>query len=81
MILQYPLTTEKIVKMMEIENVIVFIVDMRAKKEEIKKEIEDQFKVKVEKIRTHIKKNKKIAYIKLKPDFKAIDIATRLGLM
>ena len=49
--------------------------------EEIKKEIEGMFKVKVEKVRTHIRQNKKYAYVKLKDNFPAIDLATKLGLM
>jgi large subunit ribosomal protein L23 len=76
-----PLMTEKAVKILEIENTILFEVDIRAGKEEIKKEIESKFNVKVEEVRTLIRKNKKIAYIKLKPESKAINIATKLGLM
>ena len=50
-------------------------------KEQIKKEIENLFKVRIEKIRTLIKKNKKYAYIKLGREFPAIDIATKLGII
>jgi hypothetical protein len=32
-------------------------------------------------VKTEIRQNKKIAYIKLKKEFKAIDLATKLGLM
>ena len=76
-----PLMTEKAVKIIEIENTIMFEVDRRARKGEIKKEIEELFSVKVEAVRTLIRNNKKIAYIKLKPEFKAINIATKLGMM
>jgi len=81
MILNYPLTTEKAVKMIESENKIAFLVDRRASKPEIKKVFEKNFGVKVENINTEIKQNKKIAYIKLKKDFKAIDVVVKLGLM
>jgi len=81
MILQYPLTTEKAVKMIEAENKIVFVVDRRATKPEIKKSLEKEFNIKVENVKTEIRQNKKIAYIKLKKEFKAIDLATKLGLM
>ncbi len=80
-ILLYPLSTEKSVKLMESENKIVFIVGMKAKKQEIKEEMEKSFKVKVLKVNTMIQKGKKKAYIKLSKETPAIDIATRLGMM
>jgi len=81
MILEYPLTTEKAVRMIEAENKIIFVVDIRASKQEIKKAVEKDFNVKIESVNTEIKQNKKIAIIKLKKEFKAMDIATKLGLM
>ena len=44
-------------------------------------EFEEVFNAKVQKIRTLVKGNRKYAYIKLKKEFPAIDIATKLGLM
>jgi len=80
-ILEYPLSTEKSVKLMESQNKIVFIVNNKAKKLEIKKAMEETFKVKVLKVNTSIQKGKKKAYIKLSPETPAIDIATQLGIM
>lgn len=80
-ILLEPVTTEKALRMIELENKIVFVVKRHAKKQEIKKEVEELFNVKVEKINVHIKKNKKIAFIKLKKETPAIDVATKLGIM
>jgi ribosomal protein L23 len=57
------------------------IVNRRAKKPGIKKALEEHFKVKVEGINTLVKDNKKIAYIKLKKEYPAIDIATKFGLI
>ncbi len=76
-----PIVTEKAVMMIERDNVITFQTSMKMKKKDIKKEVEDLFKVKIEKIRTLIRDNKKYAYIKLKGDTLAIDVATKLGLM
>lgn len=76
-----PLATEKAVKMLESENKIVFLVDRRSNKQEIKREMESMFKVKVESVSTHIRNNRKIAFIKLKKENPAIDVATKLGLM
>lgn len=76
-----PVVTEKAVMMIESQNVLTFETGKEQKKEEIKKEIEELFEVKVEKVRTIIRANKKYAYVKLKKEFPAIDLAMKLGLM
>jgi len=80
-ILLYPLSTEKSVKLMDSDNKITFIVNRKSTKKEIKVAMENNFKVKVEKVNTLIQKGKKKAYIKLSKDTPAIDIATKLGIM
>jgi large subunit ribosomal protein L23 len=81
-IIKYPLATEKAVRLMEIENKLVFIVDKKAKKKEIKEVFEKEFKVKVIKVNTLFDtKGRKKAYISLSPETPAIDVATQLGLM
>jgi large subunit ribosomal protein L23 len=80
-ILEKVKSSEKIVRQIEIDNVIVFIVDRAVNKPEIKKEVEELFDVKVEKVRTHTLKNKKLAYVKLNAEFPAGDLATKLGLI
>tara|TARA_Y100000310_G_scaffold48516_1_gene44971 strand:+ start:7490 stop:7744 length:255 start_codon:yes stop_codon:yes gene_type:complete len=80
-ILEKVKSTEKIVRQIEVDNILVFEVDRAISKAEVKKEVEDLFNVKVKKVRTHTLKNKKLAYVKLKPEFQAIDVATKLGLM
>lgn len=76
-----PIVTEKAVMMIEAQNVLTFVTEKNRTKKEVKKEIEDLFEVKVEKIRTLIKGNKKYVYAKLKKEFLAMDIATKLGLI
>ena len=76
-----PIVTEKAVMMIEAQNTLTFETSRIKTKEEIKKEFEEVFNAKVQKIRTLVKGNKKYAYIKLKKEFPAIDIATKLGLM
>ncbi|MBU0957437.1 MAG: 50S ribosomal protein L23 [Nanoarchaeota archaeon] len=76
-----PITTEKAVKLIEIENVLMFEVDRRLNKLEIKTQVEEAFNVKVETVRTMIRLNAKIAYVKLKKQNPAIDVATKLGMM
>ncbi len=76
-----PITSEKAVRLIEAENILLFETERRRKKTEIKKEIEEGFKVKVEKVRVFIRGNKKYAYVKLKKENPAIDVATRLGMI
>lgn len=78
----YPVATEKALGMVDRDNVIIYVVDFRAKKIDIVKEFEGVFKVKVDKVNTAItSKNTKRAYIKLKKEFKASDIARKLKLV
>lgn len=80
--IKYPLSTEKSLRLMESENKLIFVVDGKARKAEIKKEIEKLFKVKVLKVNTYIAPDgRKKAYVKFSDDTPAIDIATNLGLM
>ncbi|MEX0919998.1 MAG: 50S ribosomal protein L23 [Candidatus Pacearchaeota archaeon] len=76
-----PLATEKAVMKIESENILTFQTNKESNKEDIKKEIENLFGVKVEKVRTLLKGNKKYAYVKLKKESVALDVATKLGIM
>ncbi|MGC8538555.1 MAG: 50S ribosomal protein L23 [Candidatus Micrarchaeia archaeon] len=80
--LMYPIATEKAISMIEKDNIITYIVDMRATKQQIKKEFESTFNAKVAYVRTAItSKNKKKATIKLAPQVKASDIAIKLKIV
>jgi len=76
-----PLATEKAVRLIELNNTLIFQVDRRKSKTEIKKEIEDAFKVKVDSINSLIRLNKKYVYVKLNAKTPAIDVATKLGMI
>ncbi len=76
-----PITTEKAVRLIELNNTLTVEVDRMKTKAEIKKEIEEIFNVKVDSINVLIRLNKKIAYVKLNEKNPAIDIATRLGMI
>jgi len=81
-ILQYPYMTEKSVNLVEKENKVVFIVDREANKTQIREAVETMFEVKVEQVNTMIDmEGRKKAFIKLKPEFRALDVATKLGLV
>ena len=76
-----PVTTEKAVRLIELNNTLVFEVDKRKSKSEIKKDIEEMFKVKIDSINSFIRKNKKTVYVRLNTKNPAIDVATKLGLI
>lgn len=81
-VIKYPVSTEKAVRIMESENKLIFVVDKKATKSEIKEALEKLFKIKVVKVNTlHTPKGEKKAYVKLSPETPAIDVATQLGLM
>lgn len=76
-----PITTEKAVRLIELNNTLLFEVDRKKSKKEIRKEIEKIFNIKIDSINTLIKLNKKIAYVKLNKSNAAIDVATKLGII
>lgn len=80
-IVKFPLSTEKSIRLMEKENKLIFVVDIKASKPEIKKAIEALFKVKVTKVNTLLVGSEKRAYVKLSLETPAIEVATELGLM
>lgn len=80
--IKYPLSTEKTIRLMESQNVLLFIVEKDSKKAEIKEAMEKQFSAKVISVNTSIGPDgKKKAYVKFSAETPAIDIATKLGLM
>ena len=81
-IIKKPVSTEKMMMLIEEKNIICFEVEKNVTKLDIKKAVEDYFKVKVENINTYMTpKGKKRAYVKLNKEYIAMDIATQLGLM
>jgi len=81
-ILIHPHVSEKSVSLIDRENKIVFIVNRKASKKQIKDAMEKMFEVKVDKINTEITiKGEKKAVIKLKPEYRALDVATKLGMI
>ena len=81
-IIKYPLSTEKSIRLMEAENKLIFVVNKKATKKEIKKAIEEMFKVEVDTVNTLVNaEGEKRAYVKFSTKNPAIDIATQMGLM
>lgn len=81
-VIKYPLSTEKSIRLMEAENKLIFVVDRNATKKEIKKAIEEMFKVGVDNVNTLVNQDgEKRAYVKFSAKNPAIDVATQMGLM
>lgn len=76
-----PIITEKAVMLIESQNTLIFKADKKTNKSEIKKEIEALFNVKVDGVRVLVKGNGKYFHVKLKKDFPAIDVATKIGMI
>lgn len=82
MIIKSPLITEKVTGMIDSNNTMEFLVNMRATKPQIKKAVEDQFDLEVVSVRTMITpRGEKKAMVKLAGDTAANELATRLGLL
>ena len=81
-IVKHPLATEKAIKLIESENKLIFIVDKKVNKKEIKEALEALYNAKIVKVNTLVTlEAKKKVYVKLHKDTPAMDIATELGLM
>merc|ERR1711977_662349 len=82
-ILKYPLTTESATKKIEENNTLVFIIDVRASKVQIKEAIKKMYEpIDVSKINTLVRPDgQKKAYVHLTPDFDALDVANKIGII
>jgi large subunit ribosomal protein L23Ae len=81
-IIRYPLTTESAMKKIEELNTLVFIVDTRANKRQIKDAVSQMYDVTASKVNTLIRPDgKKKAYIHLTQNYDALDIANRIGII
>ncbi|HDR53076.1 MAG TPA: 50S ribosomal protein L23 [archaeon] len=80
-VLLHPVGTEKAIRLLD-QNKIVFVVDKNADKEDIQKALHELFKVRAERVNTLLtQKGVKKAYIKLKKEHSAVELATNLGLL
>jgi large subunit ribosomal protein L23 len=81
-VILYPLMTESSSLMVEKENKLVFVVSLKANKKDVKRAVEELYEVKVKDVNTQITpQGQKKAFVKLQPDFKAADVAIKLGIL
>lgn len=81
-IIKFPSSTEKSIRQIEFDNKLVFAVSSEATKNDIKRAVEELFKVKVIKVNVQNTFNGgKKAYVKLSSQNLASDVSADLGLI
>ncbi len=81
-VISFPLMTESASLMVERDNKLIFIVNLKAGKSDVKKAIEELYEVKVKKVNLLITpQGVKKAFVKLNPEYKASDVAIKLGIL
>ncbi|MCW4000395.1 MAG: 50S ribosomal protein L23 [Candidatus Bathyarchaeota archaeon] len=78
----FPLMTESASLMVEKDNKLIFMVNLKADKADIKRAVETMYEVKVKRINLLITpQGEKKAFVKLMPEFRASDVAIKLGIL
>ncbi len=81
-IIKSPLSSEKSIRQIEFENKLVFAVSSDATKSDVKRAVEELFKVRVASVNVHNSmRGFKKAYVKLRPEHLASDVSADLGLI
>ena len=81
-VIQKPLTSETAMKKIEDNNTLVFIVDLRANKRQIKAAVSSLYDVKVIRVNTLIRPDGlKKAFVKLAKDSDALEVANKIGIL
>ncbi|HDI06953.1 MAG TPA: 50S ribosomal protein L23 [Candidatus Bathyarchaeota archaeon] len=81
-VILYPVMTEVSSRLIEKENRLVFIVNMKATKADVKRAVEELYDVAVEKVNLLVTpRGEKKAFVKLHPEYKAVDVAIKLGIL
>ena len=81
-IISFPLMTESASLMVEKDNKLIFVVNLKAGKADVKRAVEQLYAVKVRKVNLLITpQGQKKAFVKLTPEFRASDVAIKLGIL
>merc|ERR1712233_289327 len=81
-IIKNPLTTESAMKKIEDNNTLVFICDIKANKHQIKAAVKKLYDINVSKVNTLVRPTgDKKAYVRLAPDYDALDVANKIGII
>ena len=80
--IRYPVMTEVTNRILESENKLVFMVSKSATKQDIKLAVEELYDVTVDQVNSAITpEGEKKAFVRLSPEYKAVDIAIKLGIL
>ena len=78
----YPMMTESASLMVEKDNKLIFIVNLKADKADVKRAVETMYEVKVKRVNLLVTpQGDKKAFVKLAPEFRASDVAIKLGIL
>ena len=81
-VISYPMMTEVTSRLIETENKLVFVVNIKATKKDVKAAVEELYQIKVKSVNTVITtKGEKKAFVRLEPEFSAADVAIKLGIL
>lgn len=81
-VINYPLMTESASMMVEKDNKLIFVVNFKAGKADVKRAVETLYEVKVKKVNLLVTpQGAKKAFVKLTPEFRASDVAIKLGIL
>jgi large subunit ribosomal protein L23 len=81
-VINYPLMTESASMMVEKDNKLIFIVNFKAGKADVKRAVVTLYEVKVKKVNLLVTpQGVKKAFVKLTPEFRASDVAIKLGIL
>lgn len=81
-VILYPIMTEVTSRLIETENKLVFITNLKAKKKDIERAVEELYEVKVRDVNVAITRNgEKKAFVRLEPEYSATDVAIKLGIL
>ncbi|KAJ3104925.1 60S ribosomal protein L25 [Physocladia obscura] len=81
-VVKFPLNTESAMKKIEEDNTLVFIVDVRSNKRQIKDAVKRLYDVDAIKINTLVRPDgKKKAYVTLDAEVEALEVANRIGFI
>ncbi|XP_053453778.1 60S ribosomal protein L23a-like [Nycticebus coucang] len=81
-IIKFPLITESAMKKTEDNNTLVFIVDVKANKHQIEQAVKKLSDIDMAKVNTLIRPDgEKKAYVRLAPDYDALDVANKIWII
>merc|ERR1712055_810037 len=81
-IIKHPLTTESAMKKIEDNNTLVFVCDIKSNKHMIKSAVKKLYDINVSKVNTLVRPTgDKKAYVRLAPDYDALDVANKIGII